>query len=65
MRIGRAMGIKTVAEHVESEAAAERLAVLGVDYAQGYYYARPALVQRGDLLALAATPRHTALARTA
>jgi diguanylate cyclase (GGDEF)-like protein len=65
VRIGRAMGIKTVAEHVESEAAAERLAVLGVDYAQGYYYARPALVQRGDLLALAATPRHTALARTA
>jgi EAL domain-containing protein (putative c-di-GMP-specific phosphodiesterase class I) len=35
VRIGRAMGIKTVAEHVESEAAAERLAVLGVDYAQG------------------------------
>jgi diguanylate cyclase (GGDEF)-like protein len=57
VRIGRAMGIKTVAEHVESEAAAERLAVLGVDYAQGFYYARPALVHEGDLCRLAAAPR--------
>jgi len=65
VRIGRAMGIKTVAEHVESEAAAERLAVLGVDYAQGYYYAKPALVHRGDLLSLAATPRYPALAQSA
>jgi diguanylate cyclase (GGDEF)-like protein len=65
VRIGRAMGIKTVAEHVESEAAAERLAVLGVDYAQGYYYAKPALVQRGDLLSLASAPRYPALAQSA
>ena len=57
VRIGRAMGIKTVAEHVESEAAAERLAELGVDYAQGYYYAKPALVHQGDLRRLASTPR--------
>jgi EAL domain-containing protein (putative c-di-GMP-specific phosphodiesterase class I) len=53
------MGIKTVAEHVESEAAADRLAELGVDYAQGDYYAVPALVHQGDLCRLAATPRRS------
>lgn len=54
VRIGRAMGIKTVAEHVESQAAAERLATLGVDYAQGYYFAPPTPVDRGDLRTLSA-----------
>ncbi len=36
-------GLKTVAEFVEDEATAEMLAALGVDYAQGYFYGRPAL----------------------
>jgi diguanylate cyclase (GGDEF)-like protein len=62
VRIGRAMGIKTVAEHVESKAAAERLAALGVDYAQGFYYAPPALVHEGDLCRLAATQPRCATA---
>jgi EAL domain-containing protein (putative c-di-GMP-specific phosphodiesterase class I) len=35
--------LKTVAEFVEDEATAEMLAALGVDYAQGYFYGRPAL----------------------
>jgi diguanylate cyclase (GGDEF)-like protein/PAS domain S-box-containing protein len=35
-RIASVMGIETVAEFVEDRALIERLAVLGVDYAQGY-----------------------------
>ncbi len=45
-RVGHAMGIKTVAEHVETEAAAECLRQLGVDYMQGYAIARPAPATR-------------------
>lgn len=36
-------GLKTVAEFVEDEATAKMLVEIGVDYAQGYYYGRPAL----------------------
>lgn len=36
-------GMKTVAEFVEDEMTAKMLVELGVDYAQGYYYGRPAL----------------------
>ncbi len=36
-------GLKTVAEFVEDEATADALAALGVDYAQGYFFGRPAL----------------------
>ena len=57
VRIGRAMGIKTVAEHVESRAAADRLAALGVDYAQGYYYAAPAIVHQGGVGTIAQAMR--------
>ncbi|MDZ4202757.1 MAG: EAL domain-containing protein [Gallionella sp.] len=35
-------GLKTVAEFVEDEATAKMLVEIGVDYAQGYYYGRPA-----------------------
>jgi EAL domain-containing protein (putative c-di-GMP-specific phosphodiesterase class I) len=45
-----------VAEHVESKAAADRLTALGVDYAQGYYYAAPALVQEGAQLRSSRSP---------
>jgi len=40
-RVGRIMGIKTVAEFVESEAILERLRRIGVDYAQGYALHEP------------------------
>ncbi|AQV95225.1 PAS domain S-box protein [Cupriavidus necator] len=40
-RIGYAMGKKTIAEFVESEAMLERLRELGVDLAQGYHIAPP------------------------
>jgi diguanylate cyclase (GGDEF)-like protein len=39
--IGRVTGKKTVAEFVEDQAAAEHLRVLGIDYAQGYFYSEP------------------------
>jgi diguanylate cyclase (GGDEF)-like protein len=39
--IGHVMGIRTIAEFVESEAVMERLRAIGVDYAQGYWVARP------------------------
>lgn len=41
-RIGRVMGIQTVAESVENEAALKALTEIGVDYAQGLHVARPA-----------------------
>lgn len=40
-QIGQVMGLKTIAEFVETEAALERLCEIGVDYAQGYGIARP------------------------
>jgi diguanylate cyclase (GGDEF)-like protein/PAS domain S-box-containing protein len=50
-RIGRVMGIHTVAECVESAAALEALARIGVDYAQGFHLHRPVpLAQIGSLV---------------
>lgn len=36
-------GLKTVAEFVEDAETAKMLVEIGVDYAQGYYFGRPAL----------------------
>jgi EAL domain-containing protein (putative c-di-GMP-specific phosphodiesterase class I) len=50
-RIARVMGIDTVAECVEDEAALLALASIGVDFAQGFYLHRPiplAQVDAGD-----------------
>ena len=44
-RIASVMGIETVAEFVEDKMLVEKLAVLGVDYAQGYGIHRPAPMQ--------------------
>ncbi|HZO23481.1 MAG TPA: PAS domain S-box protein, partial [Steroidobacteraceae bacterium] len=41
-KVGRALGIATVAEWVESEAVLDELKRIGVDFAQGYHLARPA-----------------------
>ena len=43
-RIGRVMGIKTVAECVEHEAALKTLTRIGVDYVQGFHIGRPCLL---------------------
>ena len=40
-KVGRALGIATVAECVETEAVLGELKRLGVDYAQGFYLAQP------------------------
>jgi EAL domain-containing protein (putative c-di-GMP-specific phosphodiesterase class I) len=43
-RIGRVMGLATIAESVENEATLRVLMEIGVDYAQGFHVARPALL---------------------
>jgi Amt family ammonium transporter len=40
-KVGRALGIATVAEWVESERVLDELRRIGVDYAQGFHIARP------------------------
>jgi diguanylate cyclase (GGDEF)-like protein/PAS domain S-box-containing protein len=40
-RVGGVLGLKTIAEFVESEAILQRLRDIGVDYAQGYAIHRP------------------------
>jgi len=40
-RIGHQVGLKTIAEYVESEAVLNRLRAIGVDFAQGNYLHRP------------------------
>jgi len=44
-QVGRAMGIKTVAERVESAQVLQTLAEIGIGYAQGYYIAEPRSVE--------------------
>jgi len=39
--VAETMGIRTVAERVETEDTMKKLAEIGVDYAQGYHIARP------------------------
>ncbi len=43
--VGHAMGIETIAERVESKQVLDKLGALGVEFAQGYYIARPASVK--------------------
>ena len=43
--VGHAMGIETIAERVETKRVLDKLGTLGVEFAQGYYIARPASVQ--------------------
>ena len=43
-KLGNAMGIETIAERVETRQVLDKLGALGVEFAQGYYIARPASV---------------------
>ncbi len=43
-QVGRAMGIETIAERVENREVMDKLAELGVSFAQGYFIARPTSV---------------------
>ncbi|MGH8133326.1 MAG: EAL domain-containing protein [Steroidobacteraceae bacterium] len=40
-KVGRSLGICTVAECVETEVVLEELRRIGVDFAQGFYLAQP------------------------
>jgi diguanylate cyclase (GGDEF)-like protein/PAS domain S-box-containing protein len=40
-QIGHLLGIKTVAEFVESKAICDKLDAIGVDFAQGYFFSKP------------------------
>ena len=46
-RVGHVVGLKTIGEHVESEAVRVQLRELGVDYAQGFAVHRPEPLIRG------------------
>ena len=39
--VGRVLGVRTIAEFVETEAVQRSLCEIGVDYAQGYAIHRP------------------------
>jgi EAL domain-containing protein (putative c-di-GMP-specific phosphodiesterase class I) len=41
VRLGQSLGLRIVAEGVESGAQADRLQRMGCDFAQGYFFARP------------------------
>jgi len=45
-RVGKAMGIRMIAEHVESRQSLEVLEKIGVEFVQGYHIAAPASVER-------------------
>jgi diguanylate cyclase (GGDEF)-like protein/PAS domain S-box-containing protein len=45
-KVGKALGIETVAECVESQAVLDELQRLGIDYAQGYFLAKPEPIDR-------------------
>ncbi len=47
-KVGRALGIATIAECVETAVVLEELKRLGVDYAQGYFIARPLPIAQLD-----------------
>ena len=40
-QVAQVMGLKTIAEYVETEAVRDRIKEIGVDYAQGYLYGEP------------------------
>ncbi|HNP35078.1 MAG TPA: EAL domain-containing protein [Woeseiaceae bacterium] len=44
--VGHAMGIEMIAERVETRQVLEKLGTLGVEFAQGYYIARPCSVAK-------------------
>ncbi|NVK24421.1 MAG: EAL domain-containing protein, partial [Gammaproteobacteria bacterium] len=59
--IGKTLGLETIAEYVTSEATAEYLKNVGVNYLQGFYYHKPQPID--ELLELiSVTPEPTAIA---
>jgi EAL domain-containing protein (putative c-di-GMP-specific phosphodiesterase class I) len=44
-QVGKAMGIETIAERVETREVLDKLSELGIEFAQGYFIARPTSVK--------------------
>ena len=63
--LGRAAGIKTVAERVKNAATLELLAKFGIDYAQGYYLGRPAKAPEDRQFPVAGAVQRPRVARRA
>lgn len=62
--LGRNMGMKITAEGVENAGQAERLREAGCDFAQGYFYAKPAFGERVPwMIRQAAAPARPASSR--
>jgi diguanylate cyclase (GGDEF)-like protein/PAS domain S-box-containing protein len=60
--IARNLGLRVVAEGIETEAQAQILRDLGCDYLQGYYFARPLSAElAGELMKTAREPQAAAL----
>jgi EAL domain-containing protein (putative c-di-GMP-specific phosphodiesterase class I) len=59
-RIGGIMGMQTVAEGVENENVLAALALIGVDFAQGFHIQRPMPLEQITLTALPHEPRQDA-----
>jgi diguanylate cyclase (GGDEF)-like protein len=59
-RIGGIMGMQTVAESVENENVLAALALIGVDYAQGFHIGRPVPLEQLKLAAPSHAPRRDA-----
>ena len=56
IRLAQDQGITTIAECVEDAATADRLAELGVDWGQGWYFGRPQCqIDPAELLRIAKT----------
>ena len=62
--MAHSLGLKVVAEGIESERAADRLRAMHCDFAQGFLYARPMLAEEFERW-LAGRPRISAVAATA
>jgi EAL domain-containing protein (putative c-di-GMP-specific phosphodiesterase class I) len=46
-QVGHTLSIRTIAEFVENKAIANQLREIGVDFAQGYYFSKPELLEKG------------------
>ena len=55
-RVGHVLGLRTIAECVESEATMERLREIGLDFVQGYYLSQPTPLEEHLSLSPASPP---------
>jgi diguanylate cyclase len=61
--LAHGLGMKVVAEGIETAAQAEKLRTLGCDYGQGYHYARPLSIEQATDLVWSTVPTHARVDR--